>query len=391
MDNQKPLRIDGELALINHIRQRFTKSSRGLPGGGLPVGGLPELIVGIGDDAAVLRPGGKDILLTTDAMVEGVHFDMAFATPFQVGHKLVSVNVSDIYAMAGRPAYMLLTICVPAHRMTGAVAGGAVAGGAVAGGAVAGGAVAGGAVAGGAVAGGAVAGGGSGGFVAEFFDGVESALTTYAVELIGGDVTSSGGGISVSATLIGFAERPVLRSGAMVGDGIYVTGNLGDSACGLHLLQRINRPVTIERTETMPETINLPLTWQVMEPLLRRHLMPVVSAPMGDWRPNAMMDISDGLSIDLRRLCTNSGVGARVYESLLPRSGEMIEAAAFLGLNTTMLALCGGEDYQYLFTSSEPVSGCLCIGEITESGFVFIDAKNKEGELINCGYEHFKN
>ncbi|KJU81742.1 thiamine-monophosphate kinase [Candidatus Magnetobacterium bavaricum] len=315
MDNQNPLRVDGEIDLIDHLRQRFTKPPKGLPGVGLPgVGlpgvrlpgvGLPELIVGIGDDAAVLRAGGKNVLLTTDAMVEGVHFDMAFATPFQVGHKLVSVNVSDIYAMSGIPAYMLMTMSIPVGRVAEAD-----------------------------------------GFVAGFLDGIESALATYAVELIGGDVTSSRGGISVSATLVGFTERPVLRNGAMAGDGIYVTGNLGDSACGLHLLQRINRPVAIERpetiTETMTETMSPPLAWQVIAPLLRRHLMPVVSAPVDVSKATAMMDISDGLSIDLRRLCTNSGVGARVYESLLPQSVEMIEAAAFLGLNTTMLALCGG-------------------------------------------------
>ncbi|MBF0317657.1 MAG: thiamine-phosphate kinase [Nitrospirae bacterium] len=347
MGNQKPLRIDGELNLIDHIRQRFTKPPKGLFDGSAAEAlyGVPRLAIGIGDDAAVLRAGGKDILLTTDAMVEGVHFDMTFATPFQVGHKLVSVNVSDIYAMAGRPAYMLMTMSIPVDRVAEA-----------------------------------------GGFVAGFLDGVETALDTYAVELIGGDITSSKGGISVSATLVGFTERPVLRSGAMAGDGIYVTGNLGDSACGLHLLQRINRPVAIEKEET----INIPLAWRVMEPLLRRHLMPVVNAPMGNLRTNAMMDISDGLSIDLRRLCTDSGVGARVYETSLPCSVEMIEAAAFLGLQPTMLALCGGEDYQYLFTSPEPVSGYRCIGEITESGVVFIDADNKQRELIRCGYEHFK-
>ncbi|WP_156033366.1 thiamine-phosphate kinase [Candidatus Magnetobacterium casense] len=350
MSNQNPLRVDGELALIEHIRQRFTRKQ---PGGRLSDGGLPELptlMVGIGDDAAVLRVGGKNVLLTTDVMAEGVHFDMAFATPFQVGHKLVSVNVSDIYAMAGRPAYMLLTMSIPTGRMAEAD-----------------------------------------GFIAGFFDGVESALTTYAVDLIGGDVTSSASGINLSATLIGFAQSLALRSGAVVGDKIYVTGNLGDSACGLHLLRRLNRPVAIERPETITETINVPLAWHVMEPLLRRHLMPVVSAPVGTERVSAMMDISDGLSIDLRRLCEHSGVGARVYEANLPQSPAMTEAAALLGLNPTMLALCGGEDYQYLFTSSESLSGYRCIGEITESEFVFIDTDNRQRELIRCGYEHFKN
>ncbi|MBF0593034.1 MAG: thiamine-phosphate kinase [Nitrospirae bacterium] len=354
MKDKTQLRADGELALVADIRRRFTKMLPELP---------EELILGIGDDAAVLRIGGRDVLFTTDVMVEGVHFDMAFATPFQVGHKLVTVNVSDIYAMAGRPAYMLLTMSIPAHRATvssdlpATVRSDLI----------------------------NMSGAGGSGFVDEFLDGVADALSLYNVELIGGDVTSSQGGISVSATVIGFADAPVLRKGAAPGDRLYVTGNLGDSACGLHLLQRINRPVVIERQET----INSPLPWQVMGPLLHRHLMPVVSAPVTGVRPNAMMDVSDGLSIDLRRLCTESGVGARVYETSLPRSVEMIEAATFLGIDPTMLSLCGGEDYQYLFTSPEPVSGSWCIGEITDGGLFFIDSDNKQRELVRCGYEHF--
>ncbi|MBF0343271.1 MAG: thiamine-phosphate kinase [Nitrospirae bacterium] len=363
MKNQQHRLADGELALISHIRQRFTKKTQGLQKD--LTKGLPNvLIVGIGDDAAVFQNNSKDVLVTTDAMIEGVHFDMSFTTPFQVGHKLVTVNVSDIYAMAAEPAYMLLTISIPPETTKREVSHNFS----------------------------------HQDFINGFLDGIDSALSTYNVALIGGDITSSRGGISVSATVIGFATTHVLRKGAEAGHSIYVTGNLGDSACGLKLLQRINRPVRIENGET----IDSPLQWQTMKPLLYRHLMPVVTSPVGSIRSvspshqgrgsifSAMMDISDGLSIDLRRLCAESNVGAVVYEARLPRSVEMIEAAAFLGFDPTTLALCGGEDYQILFTSSEPVSGAWCIGEITNSEFVFIDTDNRQREMIKCGYEHFK-
>jgi len=178
----------GELSLLEQIRRSFYKKSK-------------NVVVGIGDDAAVVKPLGKNLLVTTDMMVEGVHFNLHFTTPYQLGFKLISVNVSDIYAMGGKPFYLLLNIAVNKNTNTK--------------------------------------------FINRFFDGVKDALTLYDTILIGGDLSATNIGISLSATLIGYVKKHIKRSGANIGDKIYVTGYLGDSACGLELLKKIKRHVPL--------------------------------------------------------------------------------------------------------------------------------------------------
>lgn len=318
-----------ETSLISYIKERCKGSGK-------------EITIDIGDDAASILIGTKNLLATTDLMTEGIHFDLAYSTPYQVGFKLVSVNVSDIYAMYGDPSYMLLTMALPPHITNPTIT--------------------------------------------NFFDGLIHSLTTYNVKLIGGDISSSKSGIMLSATLLGFAEKPVPRSGATPGDNIYVTGYLGDSACGLELLKKINKPVALEKGET----IKNPLEWNIMKPLISRHLMPEVKKPnIGSARINSMMDMSDGLSIDLKRLCMESRAGATVYLDKLPLSQEMRQASQVLQADQIKLSLCGGEDYQYLFTSPDQVEGAICIGEITENKLIIIDEDQKEIAWRECGYEHF--
>ncbi|MBS1232720.1 MAG: Thiamine-monophosphate kinase, partial [Nitrospirae bacterium] len=158
----------GELALIDDIRKQFSQKIRGVT-------------VGIGDDAAVIQLGDTSFLVTTDMMVEGVHFNLRFITPYQLGFKLISVNVSDIYAMGGTPHYVLLNIAL--HRDTPAE------------------------------------------FIHMLMTGVKDAMNIYHTVLVGGDLSSTPDGIALSATLIGYARKYVLRSGALVGDRIYVTGS----------------------------------------------------------------------------------------------------------------------------------------------------------------------
>ncbi|MEJ2183175.1 MAG: thiamine-phosphate kinase [Nitrospirota bacterium] len=323
----------GELLLLERIRTRF-RSRRG------------GLLVGIGDDAAVLEPPRRGkLLLTTDMMLEGVHFDLGLISPRQLGFKLVSVNVSDIYAMNGEPASVLLSMAVPGRTDWD--------------------------------------------FVDALLSGVQEALSLYGASLAGGDVSSSRARMSLSATVVGHAVRPLLRRGARPGDLIYATGPLGDSAAGLRLLRKMRSAPSLE------EPVEKPLPWKVMEPLLRRHLMPVARRP-GAWRKaaTAMLDISDGLALDLMRLIRESGVGAVIEEDRIPVSPALREAAGFLGAGPREMALAGGEDYELLFTlppGRRPGGGCALLGEITPGeGLRLRAADGRERALEPKGYRHFR-
>lgn len=318
----------GELSLLESLRKRFGKRSAGI-------------LVGIGDDAAVIR-AGNNILLTTDMMVEGVHFDLSWMTPFQLGFKLVSVNISDIFAMGGRPQYVLLNFS--AHRSSTID------------------------------------------FFDRFFDGIEEALKTYNVSLIGGDI-SSADRITLSLTAVGTGEKVLKRKGARIGDSIYVTGPLGDSACGLAMLRNMCRTIDFAKRERK----GLPVSWNVAAPLLRRHLMPLARNPKRiSGAASAMIDISDGLLIDLSRLCKESGVGARIRVQDIPVSNEMKVTSACLGLSALDLALSGGEDYELLFTAPAKAGiKAFCIGEITRSGITVVDDKGKQIRVSARGYQHF--
>lgn len=320
----------GELTLLKEIRTQFNCRAK-------------DIIAGIGDDAAVVVPPRQSLLLTTDMMAEGIHFNLGFVTPYQVAFKLVSSNVSDIYAMGGTPRFILLNMAMGKDTDEE--------------------------------------------FLTSFFRGLKKAMALYRIKLIGGDLSSSMSGLVLSATLTGHAGKAVMRSGARPGDRIYVTGSLGDSACGLELLKRINRPVYLEDEDKT----NKPLKWRVMKPLIERHLLPVARAPKKiRGLATAMMDISDGLFIDLLRICDESRVGARVYLNRIPLSPGMKKASASLGIDPYRLAASGGEDYELLFTAPEDRKvAAVCIGEITEAKRVVVDAGKNERPLLPEGYQHW--
>ncbi|MBI4691659.1 MAG: thiamine-monophosphate kinase [Nitrospirae bacterium] len=351
----------GELTLVETIRKRFSKKSK-------------DIIIGIGDDAAAIKCPNKNLLITTDMMVERVHFDLSYVSPYQLGYKLVSINVSDIYAMGGTPQSLLLDIAM--NKNVEKI------------------------------------------FMDRFFNGIHDSMKLYGVALIGGDISSSKKDMVVAASLIGHSEKPIRRSGARPGDKIYVTGNLGDSACGLEVLKRIRKIVSIENTPslTLPprgggmggggnsefKTLNsklskLGLTWNTVEPLVRRHLMPEARNPVSFTRySTAMIDVSDGLFIDLSRLCDESRVGVRIYMEHIPVSSSMKKAASVLGLDSFKLAAAGGEDYELLFTlpdsklkTQNSKLKITCIGEITKKDRTIVDKKGKETELKAMGYQHF--
>jgi thiamine-monophosphate kinase len=358
----------GELSLLKQIRKRFEKHP-------------PNIIVGIGDDAALIKPSHENLLITTDMMVEGIHFNLSFVTPYQLGFKLVSVNVSDIYAMGGKPKFLLLNIAMNKNTDKKVMD--------------------------------------------CFFDGVQEAINLYSLSLVGGDLSAAHKGMTLSATLIGYTKRYRKRSGAKIGDKIYVTGNLGDSACGLALLKKIRKTIPLKNTATPPltpptsggECFKVPsllrgegqgegeglnskfrtlfskwgLSWNDVGPLIRRHLMPVARDSRKIVRnATSMIDISDGLLIDLSRLCDESKVGARIYTKNIPLSSELKKVALNLGISPIKLALSGGEDYELLFTipAAKKVKA-IYIGDIIESKRVIIDITGREKTFSAEGYQHF--
>lgn len=332
----------GELSLLKDIRDRFRKKRKGL-------------ITSIGDDAAVIAPFKERLLLTSDMMLEGIHFDLSFVTPYQLGYRIVSVNVSDIYAMSGKPEYFLLDLAMGADTDLE--------------------------------------------FVNDLLKGIGRALDDYDVILVGGDLSASRGGVVISATVVGKCKTPVLRSGARPGDRIYVTGCLGDSACGLEILKRLKRPVPIEDTKRLKREFKqitgglsqIGLRWDEARPLIKKHLLSRVR-PYKIRSVTAMMDISDGLFIDLIRLCDENRVGARIYLNKLPLSRALKRACSALGLDPYILATRGGEDYELLFTASPGDIGikAFCIGEIIKDGRVFVDRMGVERPLRSEGYEHWQ-
>lgn len=300
------------------------------------------MVLGIGDDAAVIRPRSSSLLLTTDMMVEGVHFDLSWTTPFQLGFKLVSVNVSDIFAMGGRPNYLLLNFSARPGTALG--------------------------------------------FFSNFLDGIEAAMKRYNLALIGGDISSSEKMV-LSVTAVGSAKKILSRKGARKGDRIYITGPTGDAACGLALMKACGKKVGIEHGRKR----KFPLPWKIVSPLIERHLMPLARDPHPFVNAaTAMIDISDGLLIDLSRLCRESSVGARVYTARVPVSDELQQAADSLGVSPHEFAFGGGEDYELLFTApADRRVKAHCIGEIIQHGLLLVDEAGHSKQASAKGYQHF--
>lgn len=328
----------GENYLLDYVRKKFRKKSK-------------KILVGIGDDAAVVSPPVENLLLTSDMMVEGIHFDISFITPYQLGFKLISVNVSDIYAMGGTPLYALINLALKRNTTFD--------------------------------------------FVDMFFEGVKTALKHYGLLLIGGDVSATKDNIYLGAMLIGIVKRHIKRDGARIGDRIYVTGSLGDSACGLTLLKKIKKQVFFDNNFYKNKIVNTTLkglSWKTMEPLLKRHLMPEARNPKSFIDiATSMIDISDGLLIDLTRLCNESKVGAKIYIDNIPLSNELKEASEYLKISPLSFAMSGGEDYELLFTAHPQIKkiNATCIGEIIKTERVIIDRFGEKKTFLEEGYEHF--
>ncbi len=288
---RKPRPRIQEFALIRSLHRRFATGSAGL-------------IQGIGDDAAVIAASPTQWWhLTTDLLTQGVHFDLNTTSLKSVGYRAAMANLSDLAAMGAAPRYLLISLAIPAAV--------------------------------------------SRHDVVQLYTGLMQACRPHGTALIGGDTSASMGGLFVSLTLLGTtpARRALFRNGARIGDGLYVTGTLGDSLAGLHLLSRR------QSVRGRP----LPLRGFHRVFLERRHLRPDARVEEGRWLnerglATAAIDISDGLSGDLRHLCTESGVGAELDAARIPISPACRAYAGLAGLEPVNLALSGGEDYELLFT-----------------------------------------
>lgn len=344
MQEQKRTEIStlGEFGLINHLTSNISTKN-------------PESIYGIGDDAAVLLFNNQETLVTTDLLMEGVHFDLVYTPLKHLGYKSAIVNFSDIYAMNGTPKQITVSLAVSKRFCIEDLE--------------------------------------------QFYEGLQLACELHHVDIVGGDTTSSVTGLAISITCIGTAnkEQIVYRNGAKETDLICVSGDLGAAYMGLQLLER-EKAVFEGQQEINPD-------FSGKEYLLERQLKPearkdiIEALAKENIRPTAMIDISDGLSSELMHICTQSKVGCRIYEERIPIDYQTAVMAEELNMNVTTCALNGGEDYELLFTipltDHDKVSnmeGIKVIGHITraELGYGLITRDGQEFELKAQGWNPLK-
>jgi len=283
----------GEFGLINHITKYFKVEKT-------------STIKAIGDDAAVLDASEKQTLVTTDLLIEGVHFDLSYMPLKHLGYKAVMVNLSDVYAMNGAAEQITVSIAVSNRFPLEAIE--------------------------------------------ELYAGIQLACETYNIDLIGGDTTSSTKGILISVTAIGKAEKEdvVYRDGAKETDLIVVSGDLGAAYLGLQVLEREKQVFKVD-PNNQPDLDNYTyLIERQLKPEARKDISGLLKEL--EIQPTSMIDISDGLSSELFHICTQSKVGCKVYEDKLPLDPQVISACEEFELDSTMVALSGGEDYELLFT-----------------------------------------
>ncbi len=333
----------GEFGLIKHLTEGIEPKNA-------------STIYGVGDDAAVLSyPASKQVLVTTDVLLEGVHFDLTYVPLKHLGYKAAVVNLSDIYAMNGTPRQITVTLGVSKR------------------------------------------------FSVEDMDqlyaGIRLACEVYGVDIVGGDTTSSLTGLTISITCIGEADpdKVVYRNGAKETDLICVSGDLGAAYMGLQLLER-EKSVLRGNTDIQPD-------FSGKEYLLERQLKPearkdiIQKLAEAGIRPTAMMDISDGLSSELMHICKQSNAGCRIYEEHIPIDYQTAVMAEEFNMNLTTCALNGGEDYELLFTVPiadheriQDIEGIRLIGHITkpELGCALITRDGQEFELKAQGWNPLK-
>ncbi|UTD16014.1 thiamine-phosphate kinase [Tenacibaculum mesophilum] len=331
----------GEFGLINHLTKHFKMYHS-------------STVKGVGDDAAVINTSDKETVITTDLLVEGVHFDLSYMPLKHLGYKAVMVNLSDVYAMNANAEQITVSIAVSNRFPLEAIE--------------------------------------------ELYTGIQLACDTYKVDLVGGDTTSSTRGILISVTAIGTAnkEKIVYRNGAKPTDLIVVSGDLGGAYLGLQVLER-EKQVFQVNPQNQPDLDKYTyIIERQLKPEARKDIPKLLEEL--EVKPTSMIDISDGLSSEIMHICTQSKTGCKIYEDKLPLDPQVISTSEEFNMDSTMIALSGGEDYELLFTVSiadyDKIKGnpnLTVIGHITEEneGINLVTRANQEIELKAQGWNSF--
>ena len=342
-ENQEKTNIEelGEFGLINHLTKNIKLTQK-------------STVKGVGDDAAVLDFRGKKVLVSTDMLLEGIHFDLAYTPLKHLGYKAIQVNLSDIYAMNGIASQVTVSIGMSSKFPLEAVE--------------------------------------------ELYQGIYLACDNYNVDLIGGDTTSSKQGLVISVTAIGYVDEKdvVYRNGAEEGDLLCVSGDLGGAYIGLQLLER-EKLIYLENPNIQPDLEGKDyIVERQLKPEARRDVVELLKSI--EVRPTAMIDVSDGLASEVLHICKQSNKGCNVYEDKIPLDPMTFETAREFNLDPTVCALSGGEDYELLFTVKQAdydkikfKMDITIIGYITESsaGCNLVTASGNSHPLKAPGWNAF--
>ncbi len=325
----------GEFGLIRRLTENLNNEN-------------PSTLKGVGDDCAVLKPTeGTQTLVTTDLLMEGVHFDLTYVPLKHLGYKAVMVNLSDIYAMNGTPRQITVSLAISKKFTVEDIE--------------------------------------------DLYAGMKLACEKHHVDIVGGDTTSSLTGLAISITAIGEAlpSDIVYRNGAKETDLICVSGNLGASYMGLQLLEREKAVYDAQNQNSKFKNQNdFQPDFSGYEYLLERQLKPearrdiIEALAKANIHPTSMMDISDGLSSELLHICSQSNVGCRVYEDRIPLDYQTAAMAEEMNMNVTTCALNGGEDYELLFTV--PLSDNDAINKIEDVRVIGYVTKESLGKVLIC-------
>ena len=332
----------GEFGLIEHLTTQFKINNK-------------STITGIGDDAAILNFKGESVVVTTDFLVEGVHFDLSYMPLKHLGYKAVVVNLSDVYAMNAMASQITVSIAV-SNRFTLEA-------------------------------------------MEALYQGIQTAAKTYGVDVVGGDTTSSISGLTISVSAIGHvkASKVVKRNGAQSNDLLVISGDIGAAYLGLQVLER-EKEVFKVNPKNQPE---LERYSYIIERQLKPEARKDIVTLLNDLKvqPTSMIDISDGLSSEVIHLCKQSEVGCDLYEEKIPLDPQVISTCEEFNIDSTTIALSGGEDYELLMTISQADypkikanPNLTVIGHMTEkaSGIHLVTRAQEKIPLVAQGWNGFK-